>query len=215
MTTGEFLESLSPHTDDTNSPPSPETPQHDWLAPLPTVEGIRRKCHTDVSQNPIYNYWGLSATEGDAECTTAPRRIPDWVLPQVETQPLFQTGHGTAPDIIYARVLPDSPSPDPTSFDRKHSTLVIVNIDFCMDFRCEIKIEKKTEKYSPLVAVFREYYGRVEVIAFPIGRAGTTLTKTLDHLTAAFSTVRPSVERSQASRGAASPATDHNARIHD
>ena len=55
----------------------------------------------------------------------------------------------------------------------------------------------------------------MEVIAFPIGHAGTTLTMTLDHLTTAFSTVRPNVERSLASRGAASPATDHNARSHD
>ncbi len=43
----------------------------------------------------------------------------------------------------------------------------------------------------------------------------TTLTRTLDHLTAAFSTVRPDVERAQASRGATSPATENNARTHD
>ena len=55
----------------------------------------------------------------------------------------------------------------------------------------------------------------MEFIAFPIGHAGTTLIRTLDHLTAAFSTVRPTVERSRASRGATSPATDHNARSHD
>ncbi len=37
----------------------------------------------------------------------------------------------------------------------------------------------------------------------------------MDHLTAAFSTVPPSVERSRASRGVPSPATDHNAKAHD
>jgi len=53
-------------------------------------------------------------------------------------------------------------------------------------------------------------------VAFPIGHAGTTLTKTrLDHLTAAFSTARLSVERSRASRGISSPAMDHNAKSHD
>jgi len=52
-------------------------------------------------------------------------------------------------------------------------------------------------------------------VAFPIGHAGTTLTRTLDHLTAAFSTVRPLVERSRASKGTSSPATDHNAKAHD
>jgi hypothetical protein len=55
----------------------------------------------------------------------------------------------------------------------------------------------------------------VEFIAFRIVHAGTTLTRTLDHLTAAFSNVRPTVERPRASRGASSPATDHNARTHD
>jgi hypothetical protein len=55
----------------------------------------------------------------------------------------------------------------------------------------------------------------VEFVAFPIGHAGYTLTRTLDHLTAAFSTVRPPVERSRASMGISSPATDHNAKAHD
>ncbi len=55
----------------------------------------------------------------------------------------------------------------------------------------------------------------MEFIAFPIGHAGTTLTRTLDHLTADFSTVRPTVERSRARRGASSPATDHTAKTHD
>ena len=55
----------------------------------------------------------------------------------------------------------------------------------------------------------------MEFIAFPNYHAGNTLNKTLDQLTAAFSTVRPTVERSRASMGAASPATDHNARTHD
>jgi len=55
----------------------------------------------------------------------------------------------------------------------------------------------------------------VEFVAFPIGHAGTILTRILDHLTAAFYTVRPSVERSRTSRGISSPATDHNAKTHD
>jgi hypothetical protein len=56
----------------------------------------------------------------------------------------------------------------------------------------------------------------VEFIAFPIGHAGTTLyTTTLEHLTAAFSTVRPTVERSRDNRIASSPTTDHNANTHE
>ena len=53
------------------------------------------------------------------------------------------------------------------------------------------------------------------MIAFPIGHVGTTRTRILEHLIAAFSTVRPTVERSRASRGASSPSTDHNAKTHD
>jgi hypothetical protein len=121
MTTSEALEFFSSHTDDTNSPPSPETHQHNWLAPLPITEDIRRRCHTDVSQDPKYNYWGLSATESDAECTTSPRRVHDWVLPHGETQALFQAGHGTAPDLIYAREVPDSPPPRPDRI--RHETM--------------------------------------------------------------------------------------------
>ena len=59
------------------------------------------------------------------------------------------------------------------------------------------------------------YRGRVEFIAFPISPAGTTLTRTLDHLSAAFSTVRSTAERARANKGATSPATDHNARTHN
>jgi hypothetical protein len=88
-------------------------------------------------------------------------------------------------------------------------TLVIVEIG------CNVKYDEKTEKYSPLIAALRKYWGRLEFVAFPIGNASTTLTKTLDHLTAAFSTVRPSVERSRANGGISSPATDHNAKAHD
>ena len=84
-----------------------------------------------------------------------------------------------------------------------------------MDLGCDIKFEKKTEKYIPLLAALRRYWEHVEFIAFPIGRAGTKLTRTLDQLTAAFSTVRPNVEISRASKGATSPATDHNAGTHD
>ncbi len=52
------------------------------------------------------------------------------------------------------------------------------------------------------------------MIAFPIGYESTTLNMTLNQLTAAFSAVRPTVGRLRTSRGAANPATDHNAMIH-
>jgi hypothetical protein len=128
---------------------------------------------------------------------------------------LFEARHGTAPDPIYARGDPNTPSPDPVSFNEKQCTLILIEIGFCIDLGCGVKFDENTEKYTPLIAALRQYWGRVEFVAFLIGHAGTTLTRTLDHLTAAFSTVRPSVERSGASRGISSPATDHNAKAHD
>ena len=102
---------------------------------------------------------------------------------------MFEAGHGAAPDLIYAREIPDTPSPDLTFFNRKQCTLILVEIGFCKDLGCDIKFDKKTKKYSPLIAALRKYWGRVEFVAFPIGHVGTTLIRTLDHLTAAFSTV--------------------------
>ena len=55
----------------------------------------------------------------------------------------------------------------------------------------------------------------MEFIAFNIDHAGTTLTRTLDQLTTAFSTDRPNMEHTRASRGATRPHTDHAAKDHD
>ena len=81
MTTGESIESLSSTLEDIDLYPNPEIPPHNWLASLPTSEDIRRIRHTDVSQDPEYNHWGLSAVE----CATALRPIQNWVLPPEKT----------------------------------------------------------------------------------------------------------------------------------
>jgi len=97
-------------------------------------------------------------------------------LPRGETQMMFEARHGAAPDLIYARGVPDTPTPDTTSFDKKQCTLIIVEIGLCRDLGCDVKFDKKTEKYSPLVAALIRYWGWVEFIALPIDLAGTTLT---------------------------------------
>jgi hypothetical protein len=99
-----------------------DNPPLEWLAPLPTTEDIRRKRHTDVSQDPEYSLRGLSAADGDAKCTTAPRGIPRWVLPIEESKELFLDGHGTASDLIYARGGPRFPlsRPDLLQQERLH-----------------------------------------------------------------------------------------------
>ncbi len=118
-TVGDSIESLFPTSEDNNLPPTTETHKYDLFALLPTSEEIRSMRHTDVSQDLRYNHWGLPAGTGDTECTAAPSRLPDWVLPRGETQLLFDAGHGTLADLIYARGVPNTPSSDPTSFDIK------------------------------------------------------------------------------------------------
>ena len=78
-----------------------------------------------------------------------------------------------------------------------------------------MKHTENTEKYTPLVAAFKQHWGRVEFVAIPIGHAGTTLTRTLDHLTAAFSTVRTRVDHTSAIKNTSLPNTDSNAKRHD
>jgi hypothetical protein len=128
---------------------------------------------------------------------------------------LFEAGHGTAPDLIYARGVADFSSPDPISFDRKQCTLIIIEIGFCRDVGCVEKLEEKTSKYAPLLEALIRYRGRVEFIAIPVGHAGTTLNRTLHQLTTAISTVRPITGSSSTSRGDSFPAVDHNAKTHD
>ena len=55
----------------------------------------------------------------------------------------------------------------------------------------------------------------MEVVAIPLGHAGTTLTRTLDHLTADFSTVRPRQDQVSASKGTSQPTKDSKAMSHD
>jgi hypothetical protein len=69
---------------------------------------------------------------------------------------LFEAGHGTTPDLIYARRVPNTPSPDPTCFNKKQCTLILVEIGFYKDLGCDVKFDKKTEKYSPLIAALRK-----------------------------------------------------------
>jgi hypothetical protein len=68
---------------------------------------------------------------------------------------MFEAEHGTTLNLVYARGVSDAPSPDPTSFDKKQCALIIVEIGFYRDLGCDIKIEKKTKKYSPLMVALK------------------------------------------------------------
>ena len=70
-------------------------------------------------------------------------------------QALFEGDHGTAPDLIYVRGVPDTPDPGHTNFDKKTCTLILIEDGFSRDLGCDKKHTVKTEKYSPLVAALR------------------------------------------------------------
>jgi hypothetical protein len=169
---------------------------------------------TDVSQDPRYYLWGPTASYYDAECTAAPSCISPWVLPPEETQALHDEGHGTTPYLIYARGVPDTPDPGQANFDKKLCTLILIQAGFSRDLGCDKKHAEKTKKY-PHVAALEQYWRRVEFVAILIGHAGTTLTRTLDHLIDAFSTVCLRVDHTSANNGVTLPIADFNAKSHD
>ena len=107
------------------------------------------------------------------------------------------------------------PNPGQPNFDKKTCTLILIEIGFSRDLGCDKKHTEKTEKYFPLIAAFKQYWRRVEFVAIPIGHAGTTLTRTLDHLIAAFFTVRPRVDHTSAIKGTSLPLAYFTARSHD
>lgn len=59
----------------------------------------------------------------DHETTNASSYIPPWVLPPHITSQLRERGMGVAPDLIYARGAPKTPSPDPSTFDKRACSL--------------------------------------------------------------------------------------------
>ncbi len=102
------------------------------------VDYARNHRHTDVSQDPRYTQ---ATTDGDSECTEAPSRISGWILPLETQEALFKERHETAPDLIYARGIPETLSPDPNTFIRKKFNLILLEIGFCRDFGCHERLK--------------------------------------------------------------------------
>ena len=61
------------------------------------------------------------------------------MLPVEETQALFEEGHGTTPDTIYARGVPDTIDSGKTNLDNKTCTLILTKIVFSRDLGCDKK----------------------------------------------------------------------------
>jgi hypothetical protein len=116
------------------------------------------------------------------------------MLPLETQEALFRAGHCTAPDLIYARGVQDTPSPDPRTFNRKKCNLILLEIRFCQDFGCQKRLQGKTSKYTPLVAALRKIWGKVEFVAISLGHAGTTIQETRRHLAQPLSATRPGIE---------------------
>ena len=105
-----------------------------------------------MSQDPRYDQ---ATTAGDSECTEAPTRIPECILPLETQEAFFREDHGTTPDLVYAKGVPDTPGLDPSTFDRNQCILVIFEIGFCQDFGWHKRLQEKTAKYAPLVAALK------------------------------------------------------------
>jgi hypothetical protein len=90
----------------------------EWLKLPPYAEDTCRRRHTNASQDSDTPF---RATLLPIEMGNARRPPPGYPLgtPTKETQTLFEAGHGTAPDLVYARGGPTTLNPDLTNVNKK------------------------------------------------------------------------------------------------
>ena len=84
--------------------------------------------------------------------------------------------------------VPDFADPNATQLDRAACTLIIIEVGFCADLRCHLKLQAKLDKYELLLGELRRYWGRVHLVIVPIGNAGTVLARTQEELAKALAT---------------------------
>jgi len=84
-----------------------------------------------------------------------PSQITLWVLTAEETQALFEGGHGKAPDLVYAGGVPDTPDPGLTNFDKSSCTLILLEIGFSRDLKCDKKLTKTLVRLTTAFSTFR------------------------------------------------------------
>jgi len=100
---------------------------------------------------------------------------------------------GATPDIIYARGVPDDPSPDPSFLDRNDCSLILFEIGLCIDLGCQGKLTKKIEKYHPLLSALRRYRRHVDLVCILVYHADTTLQDTAAAIATTLARFRPSI----------------------
>ncbi len=96
-----------------------------------------------------------------------------------------------APDLLYARGVPNSPTPDPSSFDKSTCSLLLIEIGFSSNLNLRSKIDENPQKYQPLIEELRKDWGSVSLVCVPIGHAGTLLGETATHMAMALASRRP------------------------
>ena len=125
------------------------------------------------------------------ESVSAPRFLPDWLLSNTDQQRLIQSGHGVAPDIVYAKGVPNLRDPPDSSYDPAQCVILLVEVGFCQDLRLQAKEHLKLCKYAPLLEALRLRWGRVLLVGIPMGIAGTASVSALSQLAEALCTLRP------------------------
>ena len=125
------------------------------------------------------------------ESVSAPRFLPDWLLANADQQRLIQSGHGVAPDIVYAKGVPNLRDPPDNSYNPAQCVILLVEVGFCQDLRLQAKEHLKLCKYAPLLEALSLRWGRVLLVGIPMGIAGTASVSALGQLAEALCTLRP------------------------
>ena len=142
------------------------------------------------------------------ECIHAPKYLPEWVLPKAVHDRLLAEGAGLAPDIVYARGVPNLCPPPPNSFNPCHCSLLLVEVGYCQDLRLDSKEQMKLGKYDSLVTALRERWGRVTLVGIPLGIGGTVSSSTAQELALALCLKRPNLQSAHRSTTEATHGAD-------
>jgi hypothetical protein len=121
-----------------------------------------------------------------AHAAAPPQYLPSWVLPHEDSDALRSLAQGVTPDLVYGVGVPDVLDPSLAAFDRKACSLILIEVGFCADLRCQVKFQGKLDKYTPLLELLRQTWGTVHLVIVPIGNAGTILERTQQELACAL-----------------------------
>jgi hypothetical protein len=115
-----------------------------------------------------------------------PQYLPDWILPASQSDILREWGLGVTPDLVFGVGVPSVVDSEDADWKRCNCTLILIEVGFCADLRCHLKLQEKREKYEPLLRELRKIWGHVHLVIVPIGNAGTVLERTQQALAEAL-----------------------------